>query len=74
VASFLTEEISETQLSAVFVVFSATGQYLGCYSIACDIIESLRLQKTSKTTKSNREPNTTMPAKPSPEVLYLHVF
>jgi len=28
------------------------------------IIESLRLEKTSKITKSNHQPNTTMPAKP----------
>jgi len=32
------------------------------------------LEKTSKITKSNRQPNTTMPAKSCPEVPYLHVF
>ena len=30
--------------------------------------ESLRLEKTSKIIKSNCQPTTTMPAKPSPEV------
>jgi len=38
------------------------------------IIESLRLEKTSKVIKSNRHPNPTMPAKPYPEVPCLHVF
>jgi len=38
------------------------------------IIESLRLEKTSKIIKSNHQPNTTMPAKPCPEVPHLHVF
>ena len=37
-------------------------------------IESLRLDKTSKIIKSNRPPNTTMPAKPHPKVSNLHVF
>jgi len=31
------------------------------------IIESLSLEKTSKIIKSNRQPHTTMPAKPCPE-------
>ena len=38
------------------------------------IMESLRLEKTSKTTKSNRQPITTTPAKPCPEVPYLCIF
>ena len=38
------------------------------------IIESLRLEKTSKIIKSNCQPSTTMPAKPYPEVPHLHVF
>jgi len=38
------------------------------------IIESLKLEKTSKIIKSNYQPNTTMPAKLCPEVPYLHVF
>jgi len=37
-------------------------------------MESLRLEKTSKIIKSNRQPNTTTPAKPYPEVPHLHVF
>jgi len=37
-------------------------------------IESLRLEKTSKIIKSNCQPNTTMTAKPCPEVLHLHFF
>ena len=36
------------------------------------IRESLRLEKTSNTMKSNHQRNTNMPAKPYPEVL--HVF
>jgi len=33
-----------------------------------------KLEKTSKIIKSNHQPNTTMPAKPYPEVPHLHVF
>jgi len=38
------------------------------------IIESLRLEKTCKIIRSNRQPITTTPAKPCPEVQHLHVF
>ena len=38
------------------------------------IIEALRLEKSFNVMKSNRQPNTTMPVKPCPEVSYLHVF
>ena len=38
------------------------------------IIESLRLEKTSKIIKSNHQANTIMPAKPCPEAPHLHVF
>jgi len=38
------------------------------------IIESLRLEKTSKIIKPNCHPNTTMPAKQCPKVQYLHGF
>jgi len=38
------------------------------------IIESLRLEKNSKIIRSNRQPITTMTAKPCPKVPYLHVF
>ena len=37
-------------------------------------IESLRLEKTSKITQSNRQPNSTTPAEPRPEVPYLYVL
>jgi len=37
------------------------------------IIELLRLENTSKIIETNRQPNTTMPAKLSPEVPHLHV-
>jgi len=36
--------------------------------------ENHRLEKTSKITKSNCHPNTTMPAKPCPKVPHLHIF
>jgi len=36
------------------------------------VIESLRLEKTSKIVKSNRQTITTTAAKPCPEVPYLH--
>jgi len=42
-------------------------------AIGYQITESLRLEKTSKI-KSNRHPNTTMPAKPCPQVPHLHGF
>ena len=38
------------------------------------VIESLRLEKTSNIMKSNRQPSTTVPIKPCPEVPCLHVF
>jgi len=38
------------------------------------IIESLRLEKTSKIIKSNCHPNTPTPAKPCPEVPHAHGF
>ena len=38
------------------------------------LIESLRFEKTSKITRSNRQPSTTPPAKPCPEVPRLHSF
>ena len=38
------------------------------------ITESLRLENTSKTIKSNHPPNTTMPTRPCPKVSYLHIF
>jgi len=38
------------------------------------MIESLKLEKTSKIIKSNCQPNSTMPAKPRPEVPHLHIF
>jgi len=34
-----------------------------------EVVESLRLEKTSKMIKSNHQPNTTTPAKPCPENL-----
>ena len=39
-----------------------------------EAIESLRLEKTSKIIRSNRQPIITMPSKPCPEEPYLHVF
>jgi len=42
-----------------------------CYRM---ITESLTLEKTSKIIKSNRQPNTTIPTKPCPEVPHLHFF
>jgi len=36
--------------------------------------QNRRLEKTSKTIKSNHPPNNTMPTKPYPEVPHLHVF
>ena len=38
------------------------------------ITESLKLEKTSEIIRSNHQPNTTVPAKPCPEVPHLHVF
>ena len=38
------------------------------------ITKSLRLEKISKVINSNHQPNTTMPAKPCPEVPHLNVF
>ena len=38
------------------------------------IVESLRLDKTSKIIESNHHPNTTVPAKPYPKVPHLHIF
>ena len=38
------------------------------------IIQSLRLEKTSKIIKSNHQPNTTVPTKPCPELPHLYIF
>ncbi|XP_053915492.1 uncharacterized protein LOC128851340 [Cuculus canorus] len=38
------------------------------------IMESLRLGKTSKIIQSNHQPNTTVPTKPCPKVLHLHIL
>jgi len=43
------------------------------------IIESqnhriIKVRRTSEITKSNCQPNTTMPANPCPKVQYLHIF
>ena len=38
------------------------------------IIESLRLEKTSKISKSKHQPNTNVRTKPCPAVPHLHVF
>jgi len=38
------------------------------------ITEPWRLEKTSKLIESNRHPNTTVPAKPCPQVPHLHIF
>ena len=45
-----------------------------CFTSLYSIIESLRLEKTSKIIRSNHQPNTTMPTKPSPEVPHLYLF
>jgi len=47
------------------------GLHNGCFG---EIIESSRLEKTSKIIKSNCQPNNTTLAKPRPEVPHLHVF
>ena len=44
------------------------------FSLYHRTIGSLRVEKTSKIIKSNRLPNTTMPAKPCPQLTYLDVF
>jgi len=56
----------------------ATDKKFGTCFRYCDwpgnrIIESLRLEKTSKIVKSNHQPITPMPAKPRREVPCLHV-
>ena len=51
-----------------------SGHHLVAISQNCRIVESLRLEKTSKIVKSNHQPDTTVPAKPCPEVPYLHIF
>jgi len=59
----LSSSIGITVTNAIIIYLSHHGT-----------IESFRLEKTSKIIKSNRQPNTTMPAKPCPEVPHLHVF
>jgi len=50
------------------------GEFLFDGSLQNRITEPLRLEKTSKIIKSNRQPNTTTPTKQCPEVPHLHVF
>jgi len=50
------------------------AQQAAFVEVNCRIIESLRLEKTSKIIKSNCRPNTPMPVESCPEVPHLHVF
>jgi len=45
-----------------------------CMQPSHRIIAALRVEKTSKIIKPNRQPNTTMPAKPCPQMPHLPVF
>ena len=45
-----------------------------CRLLLPKVIESLRLEKTTKILKPNHHPNTPMPAKPCPEVPHLCGF
>ena len=60
-------------ITALLTQRLATG-FSDALQLSHRIIESLRLENISKTTKSSHQPNTTMPAKPYPEVPHLHVF
>ena len=48
--------------------------YFNLYWCIHRIIESLRLEKTSKITSSNHQPTTTTPAKPCPDLPCPHIF
>jgi len=54
--------------------FSISISKLKSYTYNYRIIELLRLEKTSEMIKSNCQPSTTMPAKPCPEVPYVHIL
>jgi len=64
--------VSEFYIQEVHVKKSSSSRKT--VQASSQIIKSLRLEKTSKITKSNHQPNTTTPAKPCPEVPHLHVF
>jgi len=66
--------VPDAGASGVSVPDAGVGGGLSCWPLGNGIIESLRLEKMSKIIKSNRQPNTTMPAKPCPEEPHLHVF
>jgi len=71
---------SQTELGSLdTLLLPSNPRVIWCLSrfvleVSHRIIESLKLEKTSKIIKSNRHPTTTMPAKPCPEVPRLHVF
>jgi len=65
--------ISAVQPGQVSPFFSNITKSIGS-AFTNLIIESLRLEKSSKIMKSKGQPNTTMTAKPCPEVPHLHVF
>jgi len=46
----------------------------GMKAVSIEVTESLRLEKTSKITKSNHQTIITIPTKPCPEVPHLHIF
>jgi len=66
--------VSKHFLPGVRCLTTCCSGNLPLFSSTCRIIESLRLEKTSKMIKSNCKANSTMPAKPCPEVPHLHVF
>jgi len=62
---------------SVMPMFTHDAAEIFLIAVSHRIIESLRLEKTSKTSKiakSKCQPITTIPAKPCPEVPHLHVF
>ena len=66
-----------SQINTAYHYSSRWNRYYVKYSIVQNIYritESLRLEKTSKITKSSCQPNATVPAKPCPEVPCLHIF
>jgi len=72
-STFLYDSRNCVWMSILMFVRNVQYNYFSLESYNLSIIESLRLEKTSKIIKPNCQPNTIKPAKPHPEVLYLHI-
>jgi len=64
----------DSQRGHLGIALTIVHSSCGTHGIKAQKSQNHRLEKTSKIIKSNHPPNTTMPAKPCPQVPHLHVL